>query len=1150
MKSRWYLHFALLYLLPVFSYSDVVVNELNYDPADSGEEGGALREFIELYNPGTAAVDLSGYAFTAGVLYTFPNGAKLNAGSYLVVVRTPTLAMWRRVSYPVYGPYEGKLSNGGEKLTLKKPDGTTVEKLDYNDKFPWPQGADGYGPSIERIAWDLPVDDFHSWRASMYDNGTPGAQNSVVGVPPRPMIRAYEISPSHPTSTDNVKVQIGVDAPSLISKATLRWETNAKSTAQGIVNYDDKWRIWKGKTAPSSALEWTSLSFNDSSWTETQGGFGYGDLDTVNTPLSDMQRNYISLYIRKHFTAANPAALGALTLNVFYDDGFVCYINGVEVARRYASDPYTNESAALASHESNESETIELGNASALLKSGDNVIALVGFNNSLSNSSDFVLSASLLSSAIVGGGKEIAMTFAGESVDGATYEAVIPAQTNQTLVRYNLQLELKDGKTLLLPYTTERRPYESYFVYDNDISSNLPILWLFANKVTHLPERSRAYSAVVVKATDEVGVQVYDGATITSARNGEKVKFIKGEEFREDRTINLSLESPIEGTTAGPRSPHVEHISYQLFRDFGVLSPRCDWYRVIENNTHSQRVAIQQPNEQFLKINGRDPDGNIYKIAYNEPGGYTKKTNTDEDDSDYRELFQHVNVGNKANLATDLPKYLAMDEIMGYELAMFLTSHWDGVKNNIFLYHDPNPDGKWEIIPWDVDKTFGYTDSDPMYWKMPIDFFITGIAPGSSELTGRDLNGPISRPFHSVPALQQEFVNLVAQALDGLFSQQRVGGMIDAAESMLNDDLDLIEKYTGQTDAARRRQIAQSYDTMRYFLENRHQFLRTQLPTVITASRTTPLSEYHSGETIQGIKFVVTPIGGKTISAKAVEKIPDNFTVSNIQTSSGAAAVSGNTIVWTLTNLSVEATLTYDLTAPSANPPVKVTLGGNVTVGDTTYSLADSELRYLPDNVASLGPNWVIGQAGTWTIVDGVLNCYADNSADPKHVWVNKDFGTGDYTVKADVRMIDWTDGDLARSGVAVRVSPMDSEKALNLLFHEDSNSVDLLYDLVAWGTNGDYAWKVGEWYTMILSVEGQNLEGQIQKTGSNEAPLIVMWSDSRLEIPSPGYPGLTGSTMSGLTTQFDNFEVIVNDKVVFSDHFDRSTIVRDWEMY
>src|SRR5690606_36780595 len=108
-------------------------------------------------------------------------------------------------------------------------------------------------------------------------------------------------------------------------------------------------------------------------------------------------------------------------------------------------------------------------------------------------------------------------------------------------------------------------------------------------------------------------------------------------------------------------------------------------------------------------------DGNNYEIAYNEPGGYSKKTNLDEDDSDYRTLFQEVSIRNRENLYESIQNYLDVNEVMGYQVATYVMSHWYGIKNNIFLYHDLNEGGQWEIIPWDVDKTFGYTDSDPMY---------------------------------------------------------------------------------------------------------------------------------------------------------------------------------------------------------------------------------------------------------------------------------------------------------------------------------------------------------------------------------------------------------------------------------------------------
>ena len=56
--------------------AEVVINEIHYDPDQKME----LTEFVELHNPGSAAVDLSGATFSAGFTYAFPAGTVLPAG--------------------------------------------------------------------------------------------------------------------------------------------------------------------------------------------------------------------------------------------------------------------------------------------------------------------------------------------------------------------------------------------------------------------------------------------------------------------------------------------------------------------------------------------------------------------------------------------------------------------------------------------------------------------------------------------------------------------------------------------------------------------------------------------------------------------------------------------------------------------------------------------------------------------------------------------------------------------------------------------------------------------------------------------------------------------------------------------------------------
>jgi hypothetical protein len=103
------------------------VSELMYDPV-----GGSDFEFIELHNVGLSSLDLSGAKFTQGIDFTFPPGTVIAPGGFLLVVPGTNSDNFTafRASYglapsvPMVGPFEGKLDNNGETITLKAPAGT------------------------------------------------------------------------------------------------------------------------------------------------------------------------------------------------------------------------------------------------------------------------------------------------------------------------------------------------------------------------------------------------------------------------------------------------------------------------------------------------------------------------------------------------------------------------------------------------------------------------------------------------------------------------------------------------------------------------------------------------------------------------------------------------------------------------------------------------------------------------------------------------------------------------------------------------------------------------------------------------------------------------------------------------------------------
>jgi hypothetical protein len=106
-----------------------------------------------------------------------------------------------------------------------------------------------------------------------------------------------------------------------------------------------------------------------------------------------MQNSYTTVYTRRLFDVADPAAIGGLEMKVDYDDGFVAYLNSVEVARRNvpAGVPAFN-SVAPSTHEAsggtngNAPETIDLSAFRGQLAAGTNVLAVQGVNVSTGSS--------------------------------------------------------------------------------------------------------------------------------------------------------------------------------------------------------------------------------------------------------------------------------------------------------------------------------------------------------------------------------------------------------------------------------------------------------------------------------------------------------------------------------------------------------------------------------------------------------------------------------------------------------------------------------------------------------------------------------------------------------------------------------------------
>ena len=152
---------------------------------------------------------------------------------------------------------------------------------------------------------------------------------------------------------------------------------------------------------------WFTDHFDDASWTAGTGGVGY-EASGGNYPnyfdidvQAEMYNRNGSCYIRIPFEVGD-AEFSNLILRIRYDDGFVAYLNGAEVARRnFSGEPAWNSTA----NAGNADEaaivlaSVDISAHAGLLRQGTNLLAIHGLNLS-TNSSDFLISAELVAGEI------------------------------------------------------------------------------------------------------------------------------------------------------------------------------------------------------------------------------------------------------------------------------------------------------------------------------------------------------------------------------------------------------------------------------------------------------------------------------------------------------------------------------------------------------------------------------------------------------------------------------------------------------------------------------------------------------------------------------------------------------------------------------
>jgi hypothetical protein len=245
--------------------SSVVINEFFYHPATKTEDS-RNQEFIEIHNFSDSPVNISGWVIAGDVFYVFPVNATIVSGDYLVVAWNPqTVQRFFSLSGTVYGPYTRGLTNGGGEIQLINAEGRLVDRVGYDDYFPWPSLADGFaeqgspGYSLERLNPEKSASLVENWFAT--PEPTPGSLNrntmsdlpvlvtnievlpETIGIGDSPIVTATLSNFESAPQIQSVEIEYWVDDPEIAGETRTQDIMNDSEVDGDAAANDGVWSI-------------------------------------------------------------------------------------------------------------------------------------------------------------------------------------------------------------------------------------------------------------------------------------------------------------------------------------------------------------------------------------------------------------------------------------------------------------------------------------------------------------------------------------------------------------------------------------------------------------------------------------------------------------------------------------------------------------------------------------------------------------------------------------------------------------------------------------------------------------------------------------------------------------------------------------------
>ncbi len=364
-----------------------------------------------------------------------------------------------------------------------------------------------------------------------------------------------------------------------------------------------------------------------------------------------------------------------------------------------------------------------------------------------------------------------------------------------------------------------------------------------AGKVrTPPPKRPQGSSAFVYIPPETGAPEVYDFITVTERNSGLNVHFLDAQHFHEMSTINLFYE-------VNDRFVLAEPLAYELYRRVGVPAPTANHLRLtVDGRPLGLYLAVEQPNRAFLRRHRRDARGNLYKILWygrSVEGQHEKKTHRKQGHEDLIELLSRLEQSRHDPDAqwSLIEKHFHVPQVIDYFAVNMCLSHWDGFFNNYFAYHDARGTGRWEMYPWDQDKTWGFHDGlkpGQVFYDMPVTFGMEGDRPPgypkdrpaprgfAGDTAWWRPGGPFSKPLLANPHFRKQFLGRTKEILQTVYSEEAFFPAIDTLGTLLAEEVRWRARILNQDPDQAGAMLQDNLKSLKEHLTRRRQFLLEQ----------------------------------------------------------------------------------------------------------------------------------------------------------------------------------------------------------------------------------------------------------------------------------------------------------------------------------